>query len=237
MKKLFYVGLIVVVCASSFALPDTIEVEQFGIDAGGIADRRLGSDARAMGAGLRVLDTRNPNGPLANLLNDRIGVFCCELLASRGDSFVTYEVASLADAIAPGKAALIAQLWELHYDDAWLSNTSFGQSVDMDTDAGAVAFSLCIHGIIYDYDGTIASLDLYSGVGDGIFEALPQTDPFEAIAIAQGWLDNLSLNYQGPQARLVLLSNSEYQDFITEIPEPATMLLQGLSGLILWKRK
>lgn len=233
-NRVIYVCLVVILCISAFA--DTVEIKYTGIDAGGMHYVQWPTDSGVALDGLRVMDTQNPSGPLASTLSDRIGVYCYELEQpdASSTSFMMYNVEPLADAIAPDKAELIAQLWELHYEDSWQSDTFIAGPVDTPENRAALALGFGIHEIIHDFDGSMASLNLSSGN----FIAFSAT-PAAAKTMAQDWLDALSPvgQYDGPLAELVSLNHPGSQDYITELPEPVSMLLLGLGGLVLRKRR
>jgi hypothetical protein len=99
-----------------------------------------------------------------------------------------------------------------------------------------LALSFAIYEIYYDFDGTLASLNLAAGL---IQADAVATNPSAAVGIAEGWLSGLVLpgGYAGPLANLAVIYDDGTQDVIVEIPEPATVCLLGLGGLALLRKR
>jgi len=225
-------------CTSVFAGLSTIDAAYEGIDAGGKQGIVLDDDEKTFGNGVIVIDTMNPKGELAKLLGDRVWGYCYELEQYVSSDYKEYNVDPLHDAIAADKAALISQLWALHYDHSWEQSTLIDTDYPANTleNQNALAFSFAIYEIIYDYEGDVDALDLTSGrlKGDAI-----GTDPPESFGIANAWLSDLLSpdRYNGPLAKLVSLNNSDKQDFIVEVPEPATMTMLVLGSLAFLRKR
>jgi hypothetical protein len=113
------------------------------------------------------------------------------------------------------KADRISELWGRHFDPTWTT----GANTQM-----AEAFSACIWEIIYETDPI---WDVTSGAG---FHA-----GIEQYVIANSWL--AGLDGTGPRAYLVATSTPDGQDYVVQIPEPATICLLGLGALSLISRK
>ncbi|MHB9070880.1 MAG: PEP-CTERM sorting domain-containing protein [Sedimentisphaerales bacterium] len=243
MKKLLLVCLLAVF--PSFVLADTIDISYVAVDAGGEEWLTLGTTAMNGANGVQAMHTQNPVGPLASLITPNAWIYCYELGAYTDFPFNTYNVSTLASVMAPDKAALISQLWAQHYNSAWQSSTPIyiggnygdfvsGQPADTVENQQALAMDFAIYEISYDFDGTMASLDLANGTFKGV-----SSNPSVAMSTAISWLSSLVLpaNYTGPQAQLLGLTHSGLQDLIVEVPEPATMALLSLGGLLLRRKK
>jgi PEP-CTERM motif-containing protein len=225
-------------CTSVFANLNTIEVSYEGIDAGGKQGIILNGDRMTFGNGVLAMDTKNPAGELSELLGDRIWGYCYELEQYASSRYNTYKVAPLQEAIAAGKAALISQLWAQHYDHSWEQSTLIDAYNPASTleNKRALAFSFAVYEIIYDYDGNMNDLDLSGG---HLKSRISRTNPPEAVGIAQSWLNGL-INpgqYNGLLAQLVSLNNRCKQDFIVEVPEPATMTMLALGSLAFLRKR
>lgn len=147
-------------------------------------------------------------------LGDKFKTFCIELVQgiNQGD-IVMYETTSVANAPIPGPAmgaaaadaisALWAQFW----------TPSF-------TNISAAAFQIAIWELVYDTGRDLSSGNFFAN------PVQPTTDLDQAIALAQQWLSSIDDN--GPKAEyLIALSHPDYQDQITIIPEPSTLIMWG----------
>jgi PEP-CTERM motif len=231
-------------CTSVFADLNEIEMSYEGIDVGGKQGIILNGDNMTFGNGLLAIDTKNPDGKLAELLGERVWGYCYELEQYASYQYNTYQVASLQEAIATDKADLISQLWAQHYDHSWEQSTLIN-AYDPDNTSenkNALAFSFAIYEIIYDYDGDLGDLDLAVG---SLRSRISKTNPSEAVGIAELWLNGLvdPSVYTGPMAQLLSSSHGSRQDFIVEItgpvvvPEPATMTILALGSLALLRKR
>ena len=248
-KKGCFLALMVCVLAvfPALVLADTIDISYVAVDAGGQESLILGGTAMNGANGVQAMHTQNPVGPLASLITQNAWVYCYELGAYTDFPFNTYNVSALASVMDTGKAALISQLWAQHYDQTWQSSTPIyyggnyggfvgGQPADTLENQQALAMNFAIYEIYYDFTGTIASLDL----ANGVFKAdSAGTNPTLAVSTAAGWLGSLVLpeNYTGPSAQLLGLTNSNLQDLIVEVPEPATISILAIGALALLRRK
>jgi hypothetical protein len=145
--------------------------------------------------------------------------FCIELI--RGPYTGWHNVIPLNEAPNSkpmgAKADLIRELWGRHFNPTW---TAPGGNTQM-----AEAFGTAIWEIIYETDPT---WDVTSGPG---FYATG----IEQYATANAWLNEL--DGTGPRANLAAISTLDGQDYVVQVPEPATITLLGLGALSLLRRK
>ena len=115
------------------------------------------------------------------------------------------------------KANYIRELWGRDFDPTWAT----GANKPM-----AEAFSAAIWEIVYETD----PWDVLSGAG---FHATG----IEQAATANLWLSQLNGNTAYFANNLVATSTDGGQDYVVQIPEPATIGLLGLGALMLLRRK
>jgi hypothetical protein len=117
------------------------------------------------------------------------------------------------------KADAIRELWGRNFDSSWIT----GQNRQM-----AEAFSVAIQEIVYETDPV---WNVSSGAGFYVGADVEQA------AIANTWLSELTGNSAYFANNLVAISTGDGQDYVVQIPEPATMCLVGLGAFALRKRK
>lgn len=242
MKKIAV--LVLLVLASVAAYADMIDLAYVALEAGGNKNVNLNGTGYSGANGLMAVDTQNPVGPLANLINANTWAYCNDLGQHADFPFATYTVATLETDLGADKAGLISQLWAQNVDPAWMTDTYIyyggnqggwqaGQPANTAENQEALAMVLAIYEIRYDFTSSLGDLDLSAGA----FKA-NSTNPASALSIAQGWLSALVMpaDYNGPTAQLLSLTNAKLQDMIVEVPEPASMALLALGSLLLRKR-
>ncbi|MGA2323293.1 MAG: PEP-CTERM sorting domain-containing protein [Sedimentisphaerales bacterium] len=157
--------------------------------------------------------------------------FCTELTQGTYDGW--QDVVSLDAAPVPPeygtpmgmtKANYIRELWGRDFDPSWIT----GQNRQM-----AEAFNACIWEIVYETDTDPVTgkviWDVTSGSG---FYATG----IEDWATANLWLSQL--DGTGPLANNLAATSSPYgQDFIVQIPEPATLSLLAFGAAALLRRR
>lgn len=163
--------------------------------------------------------------------------FCIELGQS-GDSGVVldYQAAPLASVLAPDAALRVAHL-------SWLLDNHAPAIEPENWDSVPVSLSLAMQLAIWE---VVSDTDLsLSGASDG-FRVGTQSDASlaDVVALAESWLNGLSLSgidssYVSQKYVLNALTNPEKQDllFLTNIPEPSSMLLVATSAVALLRRR
>lgn len=120
------------------------------------------------------------------------------------------------------KADYIRELWGRFYDPSWATQ---GQHT-WKQDSQAAAFASAIWEIVYeDLPAIPAKWDV---TVDGTAGALGFAAEWVDSDLANGWLH--ALDGTGPKADLRVFSFNGSQDYIAQVPEPATIVLLGLGG-------
>jgi hypothetical protein len=171
-----------------------------------------------------------PDGP--------IGGFCIELQQWSPDTTLKYDVVSLQEVdnsfmggtMGLEKADYLAELWGRFYNPAWADGGPYSSQEN----SKAEAFAAAVWEILYeDMPDSPLSWDVTAdgSAGDHGFFASNVDDD-----VANSWLH--ALDGCGPKADLRAVVNCGKQDYIIQVPEPATICLIGLGGLaFLRKRK
>ncbi|MFA6187331.1 MAG: PEP-CTERM sorting domain-containing protein [Phycisphaerae bacterium] len=150
--------------------------------------------------------------------------FCIEL--TQGSLNAQHDVIPLNEAPLPvtaitpmgiTKADAIRELWGRNFDPTWAT----GANRQM-----AEAFSACIWEIVWETDST-----LNVTTGTGFYSSIEQA------ATANSWLSQLTGDQSYFAMDLVAISNEGGQDFVVQVPEPATVAILSLGGLLLFRKK
>jgi len=218
------------------SFPDTVTIEHDGYGAVGMAELWGGGLTGAnRHAGVYMLDKTAHTGEGELWDNGYIAAFCIELSQSSPGDPKKYGVVQPEDAHMPttflgehvgqAKADYLSELWGRHFDSAWAE----GESFTSEQNAAAEAFAAAVWEIVYE--NLPASPALYDVTMDGTSGSLGFRAGNLDTVLANSMLH--SLDGTGPKAELRAFVNGCNQDFLVQVPEPATILLLGLSSLTL----
>lgn len=213
---------------------DTVDIVHSGYGGYGFVDVWGGghNDVRFYG-GVYMIDKTAGTGEGNIWPNGEIGSFCIELHQYAPDVTKTYEVvlpeqvynSFIGELLGTEKADYISELWAAHFDSSWIGNETYNQEAE--------AFAAAIWEIIYeDLPASPAGWDV---TGDGTYGSGGFRCESVDAELANGWLR--TLDGCGPKADLRAFVNCCKQDYIVEVPEPATIALLGVSGLMCLLRR
>jgi hypothetical protein len=117
------------------------------------------------------------------------------------------------------KANYIRELWGRDFDASWVT----GQNRQM-----AEAFNVAIFEILYETD---LSWDVTGGAGFHVGADVEQT------ALANTWLNQLNGNSSYFADNLYSISTPSGQDFVVQLPEPASLFLLAAGAIATFKRR
>jgi hypothetical protein len=182
-------------------------------------------------AGAYWLKTQNPTGQAVLLSAPDLWSFCIEPDNDTSDVFQPYELRPVEDgpigttwhsgSLTSGQANGLRELWGRFYNPIWQAGWD-----DSDND-NAAGFGIAVKEIIYEAVGN--PLDATAG--------RYRVDPVDATVagIANGYLSQLTGD-SSMYADLRILTNEQYQDYLVQIPEPASLFLLALGAITLRRR-
>lgn len=247
MKRTFFIAIVLVTtCVAARAVPlGTVDIEHTGYGASGQLNIWGGGwSGTSVHGGVYMLDKTAGTGEGTHWDDGLLGSFCIELSELAPKDPLTYNVVMpeyapeptffLGDYMGSAKAEYLKELWDVFFDPNWVGSGPFTSQQN----SNAEAFAAAIWEIIYeDLPSSPAGWDVNT---DGTTGNRGFRCTNADTATANTWLH--SLDGSGPKADLRAFVYCGKQDYITEIPpteapEPTTMVLFGLGGLAIFRRK
>jgi hypothetical protein len=183
-------------------------------------------------AGVYSLDKTSDTGIGDTWHNGSIPGFCMELQELAPHTTYTYQVVMpenvynsvIGTTLGITKANYLRELWGRYYDASWGAAGPFTDQQNQ----SAEAFAAAVWEIIYeDLPGSPLGWDV-------TIDSTPGAGGFAATALdadtANKWLHELTGS--GPKADLRAFVTGGAQDYLVAVPEPATVLMLGLGGLL-----
>lgn len=183
-------------------------------------------------AGVYTLDKTAGTGVGNTWPNGTIPGFCIELQELAPKTTNTYQVTMPEDAynsvtggtLGTTKANYLRELWARYYDNAWAGSGPFTPQQN----GAAEAFAAAVWEIVYE-DLPPSPLGWDVRIDGTTGERGFWAESLDADT-ANKWLHNLTGS--GPKADLRAFVCGGQQDYLVAVPEPATVMLLGLGGLL-----
>jgi hypothetical protein len=240
MRTFFIVIALVTTCVVAKAAPvGTIDIEHTDYGARGLL--RVwggGLNGSYVTGGVYMLDKTDGTGEGTLWPNGPLGSFCIELTESPPKTAFTYDVVMPEEAhyptdflggpIGSQKAGYLSELWDAFFDPNWVGTGPFTSQQN----SYAEAFAAAVWEIIYeDLPVSPAEWDVTT---DGTSGDLGFRCTNADTTTANNWLHSLG---NGSKANTRALVYDGRQDFLVEVPEPATIVLFGLGSLLFIRKR
>jgi len=225
--------------AAKASILGTVDIEHSGYGASGVM--RVwggGFNGEYLHGGVYMLDKTAGTGQGNLWPNDLVGGFCIELHQWAPDTTLKYDVVKpkevdnsfMGGSLGAAKADYLAELWGRFYDPAWAD----GGPYSYEEKIKAEAFAAAVWEIVYE-DMPTSPLD-WDVTTDGSAGSHGFYAQYVNATLANSWLN--ALTGSGPKANLLAFVNDGKQDYLVQVPEPATLAMFGIGGLLsLLRRK
>jgi hypothetical protein len=211
----------------------TVDVSRTGHGANHAADvYGAGYAGQGVYTGVYMLDKTAGTGAGTFWDNGSIAAFCIELEEPATFSVLPYDVVGVSDAyngllnesLGMDRSNYLSELWGRYYDPSWADDGPF----TLGENGSAASFAAAVWEIVYeDLPATTFDWDVTADGTPGIPGfSIDSVDS----SVANAWL--ASLNGSGPMAELAVFTNEGNQNYLVAVPEPTTMLLLGVGGVL-----
>jgi hypothetical protein len=215
------------------AQADTVDIVNDGFGASSWTTFwAAGHDGDDVVAGVYSLSKTSDTGIGDTWHNGPIAGFCMELEEAAPHTTRTYQVvmpddvynSTLGEALGSTKGNYLRELWARYYDSSWANGGPYNSTQN----SAAEAFAAAVWEIIYeDLPATPLGWDVR-------IDGTPGSGGFAACNLdadtANKWLHELTGS--GPKADLRAFVCQGGQDYLVAVPEPATVLMLGIGGLL-----
>lgn len=227
------VVMLLLAAAPAVTRANTVDVIHDGFGAVDVTTYwAAGTDGGMVWSGVYLLNKTAGTGVGNTWPNGPIPGFCIELHEPAPKNTYTYTVTMPDDVynsyttevLGTIRANYLRELWGRYYDSAWAT----GGSYTAQQNAAAEAFAAAVWEIVYEDVPT-------SPAGwDVTVDGTPGKAGFAAMdldaATANKWLHELTGT--GPKADLLAFVFDGHQNYLVAVPEPATVILLGLGGIL-----
>ncbi len=240
MKIVCIAAVLTLLCMTKASSVGTVELAVSDYGAGGAVKIWGGGRSGLYGyGGVYMVDKTNGTNE-GNIWSDGLlGVMCMDLPEAASRDIAIYDVIAPKDGPVPvsflggpmgtTKADYVRELWGRYFDHSWVGTGLFTQQQKNDSEA----FNIALWEIIYeDFPTSSAGWDV---TVDGTDGDLGFRCELADTITANNWLN--SLDGTGPMADLRSFAHDGNQDFLIEVPEPMTVTILGLAGLVLVRKR
>ncbi len=228
-------GIIVATASmiSTSALADSVDVDYVHTGLGRSVSLHLDGGTKNVFAGQLYHQMSDGTGAASGLNGEYI-TFCTEIVQTVSMNATEFELVALENAPNTGpmgatKAQAIRDIF------AYANGSQYTSNSDGDNKNFVAAFQIAIWEIVYDYDGTLGSLDVEKG-------DLTVTD-IHRSNLSDGIVDHLidlfgNVGVGSDMPGLFAVTSASFQDQLVMIPLPAPLAMGALGlAAVIWRRR